>query len=91
MSMSSKTYRIIESLSADHAVEIRKLVLPDGKNCTESLMNDGTRRLTHSWRENGVTQFAVWDVTGSDWQHPEAEYLSIVRRNPRTGDWDAIR
>lgn len=85
------TNLIIESLSAEHAVEIRKLVLPDGKNVTESLMNDGSRRITQTWREHGVTNFAASDVTVDAWLHPEGDYLSIVRRNPRTGDWDAIR
>lgn len=82
---------IITSLSPDHAVEIRKLLLEDGRNCTEAQMNDGSHRLTLTWRENGVTKFASWDIPTREWQHPEADYLSIVRRNPRTGDWDSIR
>lgn len=90
--MSSKTTLIIPTLSADHAVEIRKAVLPDGKVRTEALMNNGARRVTFTWRENGVTNFTATDHPLIDgWLDADDGYLSIVRRNPRTGDWDSIR
>lgn len=86
------TTLIIPTLTAAHAVEIRKLLLPNGQRQTESLMNDGTRRLIHTWRDaHGETQFDARDVAEDAWLHPEADYLSIDRRNPRTGDWDRIR
>lgn len=82
---------LIPALTADHAVEIRRLTLPGGRRRTESLMNDGTRRLIHTWQVNGETQFDAQDVTGDAWLNPDADYERIERRNPADCGWDIVR
>lgn len=86
---------IIPFLSAEHAVEIRSLQLPDGKRRNESFMNDGSMRVVIIWRTpDGETQFdAHQSAPGAcaNWLNADTDYASIQRRDCRTGDWCVIR
>lgn len=93
--MTSHTALIIPFLSADHAIEIRKLELPDGKRRSESHMNDGSMRIVIIWRTpDGETQFDAHQSTPggcAQWLNSDDAYTSIQRRDPETGLWNLIR